>query len=429
MSWKEYLKDHTTTADEAIASIKSGDRIFLSGNVTTPDHLVQALVKRSGSLSDIELNHLLTFGEDPFYDIPQVTNNAWFLGPSIRKAVNSGRSQYIPIFLREIATLVRSGHWKTDVALINVSLPDKAGYMSYGAEVSVTKPCAEAAKIVIAQVNSNMPRTLGDSFIHVNEVDYFVFKDEPLTYLPEKESTEIEMLIGQHIANLVEDEATLQLGIGGIPNAVLKYLTNKKDLGIHTEMVSDGILPLLEAGVITNQKKGIHRGKVITGFVMGTQKLYDYVDDNPMFDFRPSHYTNDPFMIAQNNKMTAINSAIEVDLTGQVVSDSIGNTIYSGIGGQLDFIRGAARARNEGGMPIIALPSTAKGGKESRISTVVKEGAGVVTSRGDVHFVVTEYGVVDLFGKNLKQRAEALIGIAHPDFREELRKQSHWLNL
>ena len=274
-----------------------------------------------------------------------------------------------------------------------------------------------------------MPRTLGDSFIHVNEVDYFVFKDEPLTYLPEKESTEIEMLIGQHIANLVEDEATLQLGIGGIPNAVLKYLTNKKDLGIHTEMVSDGILPLLEAGVITNQKKGIHRGKVITGFVMGTQKLYDYVDDNPMFDFRPSHYTNDPFMIAQNNKMTAINSAIEVDLTGQVVSDSIGNTIYSGIGGQLDFIRGAARARNEGGMPIIALPSTAKGGKESRISTVVKEGAGVVTSRGDVHFVVTEYGVVDLFGKNLKQRAEALIGIAHPDFREELRKQSHWLNL
>jgi 4-hydroxybutyrate CoA-transferase len=429
MKWKQHFQERTISADEAVSKIKSGDRVFLSGNVSTPNHLVQALSKRSDSLENVELNHLLTFGEDPFIDKPQIFNNAWFLGPSIRKAVNLGKSQYIPIFLREIATLVRSGNWDINVALINVSPPDAFGYMSYGVEVSVTKPCAEAAKIVIAQVNSKMPRTLGDSFIHVDDVDYFVLKDEPLIELPQKECSDVEMQIGEHIAKLVEDGSTLQLGIGGIPNAVLKFLTNKRDLGIHTEMVSDGILPLIENGNITNQKKGLNRGKLLTGFVMGTQKLYDYVDNNPMFEFRPSHYTNDPFLIAQNNKMTAINSAIEIDLTGQVVSDSIGKNIYSGIGGQLDFIRGAARARNEGGKPIIALPSTAKKGTESRISAFIKEGAGVVTSRGDVHYVVTEYGMVDLFGKNLKQRADALISIAHPDFREQLRKESHWLNL
>lgn len=429
MNWKNHYSEKTVTAQEAVSKIQSQDRVFLSGNVSTPNHLIQALAKRAGELESVELNHLLTFGDDPFIDIPQIYNNAWFLGPSIRKSVNLGRSQYIPIFLREIATLVRSGNWKINVALINVSPPDDYGYMSYGVEVSVTKPCAEAADIVIAQVNKNMPRTLGDSFIHVSEVDYFVPMDEPLIELPQKECSDVEMKIGEHISKLVEDGATLQLGIGGIPNAVLKFLTNKKDLGIHTEMVSDGILPLIENGNITNQLKGLNRGKILTGFVMGTQKLYDYVHDNPMFEFRPSHYTNDPLLISQNHKMTAINSAIEVDLTGQVVSDSIGNNIFSGIGGQLDFIRGAARARNEGGKPIIALPSTAKSGTESRISAYIKKGAGVVTSRGDVHFVVTEYGVVDLFGKNLKQRAEALISIAHPDFREQLRKESHWLNL
>lgn len=429
MKWKKHFQEKSITADEAVSKIKSGDRVFLSGNVSTPNTLVQALAKRSASLENVELNHLLTFGDDPFIDKPQIFNNAWFLGPSIRKAVNSGKSQYIPIFLREIATLVRSGNWPINVALINVSPPDEFGYMSYGVEVSVTKPCTEAAEIVIAQVNSKMPRTLGDSFIHTDDVDYFVLQDEPILELPQKESSEVEMQIGEHIAKMVEDGATLQLGIGGIPNAVLKYLTHKKDLGIHTEMVSDGILPLIENGNITNQKKGLNRGKLLTGFVMGTKKLYDYVNNNPMFEFRPSHYTNDPFLIAQNNKMTAINSAIEIDLTGQVVSDSIGKNIYSGIGGQLDFIRGAARARNEGGKPIIALPSTAKKGSESRISAFIKEGAGVVTSRGDIHFVVTEYGVVDLFGKNLKQRADALISIAHPDFREQLRKESHWLNL
>lgn len=429
MNWEKHYKDRTISADEAVTKIHSGNRIFLSGNASTPNILVKALAKRANQLENIELNHLLLFGEDPFYDKPQISNNAWFLGPAIRKAVNEGKSNYIPIFLREIAMLVRGGNWPIDVALINVSPPDRFGYMSYGIEVSVTKPCTEAAKLVIAQVNSKMPRTLGDSFIHVSEVDYFVLGEEELYELPMKECSEVEMQIGENISRLVEDGATLQLGIGGIPNAVLKYLTNKKDLGIHTEMCSDGILPLIENGNITNQKKGLNRGKIVTGFVMGTRKLYDFVDNNPMFEFRPNHYTNDPFLIAQNHKMTAINSAIEIDLTGQVVSDSIGKYIYSGIGGQLDFIRGAARARNEGGKPIIALPSTAKGGKESRISAFIKEGAGVVTSRGDVHYVVTEYGVVDLFGKNLKQRAEALISIAHPDFREQLRKESHWLNL
>ncbi|WCL48628.1 acetyl-CoA hydrolase/transferase family protein [Leptospira sp. GIMC2001] len=429
MDWKSYYKDRLVTSDEAIANIKPNDRVFLSGNVTTPNHLVQALAKRAPSLSNIELNHLLTFGEDPFINIPQVFNNAWFLGPSIRKAVNEGKSQYIPIFLREIATLVRSGNWDINVALINVSPPDRFGFMSYGAEVSITKPCAEAAKIVIAQVNNLMPRTLGDSFLHVNEVDFFVEMDEPLVELPAKPASAVELEIGQRIAAIIEDGSTLQMGIGGIPNAVLQSLGSKTGLGIHTEMLSDGVLPLLESGVINNQNKGIHRGKTITGFAMGSKKLYDYIDNNPMFEFRPSHFTNDPFMIAQNNKMVAINSAIEVDLTGQVVADSIGTNIYSGIGGQLDFIRGAARARNEGGKPIIALPSTAKSGKESRITPFIKQGAGVVTSRGDVHFVATEYGIVDLFGKNLKQRAELLISIAHPDFREQLTKEAHWLNL
>ncbi|MCZ8239682.1 MAG: 4-hydroxybutyrate CoA-transferase [Leptospiraceae bacterium] len=429
MNWKDYYKDHLVTASEAILNIKSGDRVFLSGNVTTPNHLVNALAERADHLSNIELNHLLTFGDDPFIDKPQIYNNAWFLGPSIRKAVNTGKSQYIPIFLGQIATLVRLGTWNINVALINVSPPDKYGFMSYGAEVSITKPCAEAAKIVIAQVNAKMPRTYGDSFIHVNDVDFFVEKDEALVELPKKESSEVELEIGKHIASIIEDGATLQMGIGGIPNAVLKCLGNKRDLGIHTEMFSDGILPLIAAGVITNQKKGLYRGKVISGFAMGTQALYDEIDNNPFFEFHPSHLTNDPYLISQNNKMTAINSAIEIDLTGQVVADSIGNQIYSGIGGQLDFIRGSARSRGQGGKPIIALPSTAKGGKETRIVPYIKEGAGVVTSRGDVHFIATEYGIVDLFGKNLKQRAEALISIAHPDFREQLTKESHWLNL
>ncbi|MCS7206079.1 MAG: 4-hydroxybutyrate CoA-transferase [Leptospiraceae bacterium] len=423
--WEEYYQSRLVSADEAISHIKSNQRIFLTGNAAIPKTLLEALLKIAHTLENVELNHLLTFGEDYFSKYPGIRHNAWFIGPSIRKAVNEGKADYIPIFLSEIAKLVRSGAWEIDVALIHVSPPDRYGFMSYGVETSITKPCAEAAKLVIAQVNRKMPRALGDSFIHISEVDYFVEADDDLFELKNDEFTVVEKQIAENVAKLVENGATLQLGIGGIPNAVLKALENHVDLGIHTEMFSDGILPLLEGGVITNQKKGLHRGKVIAGFCIGSRELYNYIDNNPIFEFHPNHYTNDPYLIAQNNKMTAINSAIEVDLTGQVCADSIGENIYSGIGGQVDFIRGAARCPT--GKPIIALPSTAKNGTVSRIVPTLSKGAGVVTSRGDVHWVVTEYGAVNLFGKNLRQRAELLISIAHPDFRSWLRKESKWI--
>ncbi|MFN3604078.1 MAG: acetyl-CoA hydrolase/transferase family protein [Leptonema sp. (in: bacteria)] len=422
--WMDYYKSRLVSAEEAVSHIKNNQKIFLDSNAAIPWTLVKALLKKADQLENVELNHLLTFGEDYFSKYPGIRHNAWFLGPSIRKSTNECKSDYIPIFLSEIAKLVRSGSWPIDVALINVSPPDRYGYMSYGVEVSITKPCAEVANIVIAQVNKKMPRTLGDCFIHVKQVDYFVEAEDDLFELKSNESSEIEKQVAENVAKLVDHGATLQLGIGGIPNAVLRALENHIDLGIHTEMFSDGILPLLEAGVITNQKKGIHRGKIISGFCIGSKELYNYVDNNPLFEFHPSHYTNDPFLISQNNKMTAINSAIEIDLTGQVCADSIGEYIYSGIGGQVDFIRGAARCSD--GKPIIALPSTAQNGTVSRIVPVLTKGAGVVTSRGDVHWVVTEYGAVNLFGKNLRERAELLISIAHPDFRSWLRKESKW---
>lgn len=422
--WREHYEQHRMSAAEALQHVRSGQRIFLDGNASIPWTLVNALIARDAELENVELNHLLVFGKDPFLECCGIRNNAWFLGPGVRNAVNEGRADYIPIFLSEITTLVRGGHWPIDVALINCSPPDRYGFMSHGIEVSITKPCAEAAKFVIAQVNPAMPRALGDCFIHVSEVNAFVEAEEAPLEIPAGTPSDVEMAIGKNVASLVEDGATLQMGIGGIPNATLAQLGDKHDLGIHTEMFSDGILPLLEAGVITNQKKGFHRGKIVSSFAMGSRELYDYIDNNPMFEFRPSHYVNDPFLIANNDKMTAINSAIEVDLTGQVCSDSMGETIYSGIGGQVDFIRGAARAN--GGRPIIALPSTAQKGRLSRIAARLSPGAGVVTSRGDVHYVVTEYGIADLFGKNLRQRAEALIEIAHPDFRSELRQESRW---
>ncbi|MBX7059159.1 MAG: 4-hydroxybutyrate CoA-transferase [Leptospirales bacterium] len=427
MHWKDWYKERTVSASTAVDCIQSGMRVFLDGNAALPRALTGALIERARHLSDIELNHLLVFGEDPFRDCSALRTNAWFLGPGVRKAVNEGRADYIPIFLSEIATLVRGGNWPIDVALVNVSPPDRYGFMSFGIEVSVTKPCAEAAKIVLAQVNPKMPRSLGDSFIHVNDVDYFVELEEAPLELPAGKCSDLEMEIGRHVAGLVEDGCTLQMGIGGIPNAVLACLGDKRDLGIHTEMFSDGVLPLLESGVINNQAKGLHRGKVIASFAMGSGELYQYMDNNPLFELHPSHYVNDPFIVSRNQKMRAINSALEVDLTGQVCADSIGEMIYSGIGGQVDFVRGASRS--PGGKAIIALESTAKGGKLSRIKNHLTPGAGVVTSRGDIHYVVTEYGIADLFGKNLRQRAEALVSIAHPDFREQLRKESRWLNL
>lgn len=427
MQWKPHYDSRTISAEQAVQHIKNGQRVFLSGNASMPQALVAALAKRGPELDGVELNHLLTFGEDPFLEIDGIRNNAWFLGPSIRKSVNTGHADYIPIFLSEIATLVRSGSWPIDVAIVHLSLPDQFGYMSYGIETSVTKPCVEAAKLVIAQVNPKMPRALGDCFIHVSDVDYFVHAEEDLIEIPLKESTEVEKQIGQYVSGLIEDGATLQMGIGGIPNAVLATLGDRRHLGIHTEMFSDGILPLLEAGILNNQKKGFHRGKIIASFAMGSRALYDAIDNNPIFEFHPSHYVNDPFIIAQNHNLVAINSAIEVDLTGQVCSDSMGDNIFSGIGGQVDFIRGAARSQN--GKPVIALPATAKKGAVSRIVPRLTPGAGVVTSRGDVHYVATEYGIVNLFGKNLRERAKALISIAHPDFRKELEKESRWLNL
>ncbi len=424
VNWKEYYQSRKVPPNEAIEHIKSGQRIFLDGNAAMPWALIRALKEKAQKLENIELNHLLTFGEDPFEGIESVRHNAWFIGPSIRKKVNQCKSDYIPIFLSEIAKLVRSGNWTIDVALIHVSPPDRYGYMSYGIETSITKPCTEMARLVIAQVNKKMPRALGDSFIHVSQVDYFVEHDEDLFELKPVEPSETEKQIAENVSKLVDNGATLQLGIGGIPNAVLKALENHLDLGIHTEMFSDGILPLLEGGVITNQKKGVHRGKIISGFCIGSKDLYNYIDNNPLFEFHPSHYTNDPFLISQNYKMTAINSAIEIDLTGQVCADSMGDRIYSGIGGQVDFIRGAARCPE--GKPIIALPSTAKNGTISRFVPFLTKGAGVVTSRGDVHWVVTEYGAVNLFGKNLRERTELLISIAHPDFRGWLRNESKW---
>ncbi len=426
MEWKPHYDSRKISASQAVTHIKDGQKVFISGNASMPRALIAALAERAADLKEVELNHLLTFGDDPFKDLEGVRDNAWFLGPAIRDAVNEGKSDYIPIFLSEIAKLVRGGDWPIHVALIHVSPPDQFGYMSYGVECSITKPCAEAAQLVIAQVNPRMPRALGDCFLHVTDVDYFVEQEEELFELPLKESSDVEERIGKNIAEMIDDGATLQLGIGGIPNAVLNQLRNHRNLGIHTEMFSDGILPLLSSGVLNNQKKGLHRGKIMTSFAMGSRELYDAIDNNPIFEFRASHYVNDPFVIAQNNNMVAINSAISIDLTGQVNSDSMGHSIFSGIGGQVDFIRGAARC--PGGKPIIALPSTAKGGKVSRICPVLTPGAGVVTSRGDVHFVATEFGVVNLFGKNLKERSRLLISIAHPDFREELEKESHWLS-
>jgi acetyl-CoA hydrolase len=346
------------------------------------------------------------------------------MGANTRGAINEGRAEFIPIFLSEVPLLFKNGHIKTDVALIHLSQPDEHGFCSYGVDVGTIKTPTETANTIIAQVNSEMPRTLGDSFIHVNKIDYIVEHNEPITELHQidpnakKELLDIYDKIGLNIAELIEDGSTLQMGIGAIPDAVMKYLGNKRDLGIHTEMFSDGIIDLVQRGIVSGEKKTLHPRKIIAGFVLGTKRLYDFIDNNPIIEFHPQEYVNDPFIIAKNRKMIAINSAIEVDLTGQVCADSMGTKLYSGIGGQVDFIRGAIMS--EGGKGIIALPSVTKDGKISRIVPKLRDGAGVVTSRGDVHYVVTEYGVAMLFGKSIQERAKELINIAHPKFRDEL---------
>lgn len=426
MSWASIYRSRLRSAEEAVALIQSGHRVYVAGNGAAPLALLRALAARASELHDVELIHGPIFGENPL-SRPGMEGhfrlNTFFVGSADRDAVNSGRADYIPIHLHQIPRLFKSGQIPIDVALIHTSPPDEHGFLSYGVECLMTKAAAECARSVIAQVNPRMPRTLGDVFIHVSRVEALVEVDEPIPELERRPATDVELRIGRYVAELVDDGDTLQVGIGGIPDAVLAHLKDHRDLGVHSEMVSDGIMELLEAGVITGARKTLHTGKVVASFILSSQAMYAYVHNNPVFEFHPCDYTNDPFIIARNDRMVAINSALEVDLTGQVCADSLGTYIYSGFGGQVDFVRGAAAAR--GGKPIIALPSTAKGGTVSRIVPLLKPGAGVVTTRADVHYVVTEYGVAYLFGKNLRQRAEALIAIAHPAFREELERAAY----
>jgi acetyl-CoA hydrolase len=428
-AWVKSYLSKVVSSDEAVKVIKSGDNLVIQPGCAVPMELVRAMVRRKDELQNINIYHILTVGPLPYIE-PGMEKHfrhvAFFMGGNVRKAVNEGRADFVPIFLSEVPLLFKNGIIKSDIALINVSPPDEHGFCSYGVDVGTIKTPAEKSQIIIAQINKNMPRTLGDSFIHINKIKYIIEYDEPIQELPQvdpdmtPETSEIYNKIGSYIADLIEDGSTLQMGIGAIPDAVLTFLKNKKDLGIHTEMFSDGIIELIEEGIVNNEKKTLHPGKIIAGFILGTKKSYDFIDNNPIAEFHPQEYVNDPSIIAKNYKMVAINSAIEVDLTGQVCADSIGTKLYSGIGGQVDFIRGAARS--EGGKPIIALPSTTKDFKISRIVTTLKPGAGVVTSRGDVHYVVTEYGMAHLYGKSIRERAKSLTDIAHPAFKEELTK-------
>ncbi len=430
MPWVDDYKKKLVSAEDAVADIKSGDRVYISGNAATPYVLMKALASRKDELKDIELVHVLLIGEDPLSSremFGHFRHNSLFVGPADRKAINEGRADYIPIFLHQIPNLFYSGQMPLDAALIHTSPPDEHGFMSLGVEVLASKAALEKAKVVITQVNEKMPRILGDSFVHVSRVDKVVEISEDLPQLEKKPFTEVERKIGHLIAALIEEGSTLQLGIGGIPDAVLSALKGNMELGIHTEMVSDGVMDAIESGIITGARKSFHPNKVILTFMLGSKRLYEYADNNPIFEAHPTDYTNHPFNVSQNDKMVAINSAIEVDISGQVCSDSIGTYIYSGFGGQVDFIRGAAHSK--GGMPIIALPSTAKQGKISRIVPYLKQGAGVVTTRADVKYIISEYGVAYLHGKNLQERTKALINIAHPDFRDDLIKEAKNRNL
>ncbi len=425
-------KQKLVSADEAVQAIKSHDKILLHSNCAFPSAIVNALVKRKDELRNVSIYHALAVGDMPYLDEgmeKSFTHYAFFIGANSRKAVQEGRAEFLPIFLSEVPLLFISGAIKLDAAVIHISPPDEHGFCSFGVEVGLTKAGAERAKIIIAQVNNKMPRTLGDSFIHISKLDYIVEVNDEINEITEmsesvsEDEKNIYGLIGKNVASLIEDESTLQLGIGAIPNSILPYLSEKKHLGIHSELFSDGVIDLIEKGIITNEKKTLHPGKVIAGFVLGSKRLYKFIDNNPIFEFHSQEYVNDPFIISKNKKMVAINSAIEIDMTGQVCADSIGDRLYSGFGGQLDFIRGASHS--VGGKPIIALPSTTKNQNISRIVTKLKLGAGVVTTRGDVHYVVTEYGTAQLYGKTIRERVTELIKIAHPKFREELEKSAH----
>ncbi len=432
MSWMDAFEGRVTTAEEAIAgAVKSGDRIFLTGNCSVPQRLMKALVDQAERLQDVEICHALTLGSDD-YVAPEMEGhiraNSLFIGPNVREAVQEGRADFTPVLLSEFTLLFKERVLPVDVAFVHLSRPDEHGFCSYGIETGLTKSPAEAAEIIIAEVNENMPRCLGDSFIHVSRLDYIVPVDYPLLELPmtEGDLSDVHIRIGEYIAELIPDGATMQMGLGAIPDAVLKFLHNKRDLGVHTELFSDSVIDLVEAGVLTNAEKTLHPGKITAGFMIGSRRLYRWAHDNPLIELHRTEYVNDPFVIAQNDRQVAINSAIEVDLTGQVCADSIGPKLYSGAGGQLDFIYGASRS--DGGVPIIALPATVSGKQISRIVPMLKRGAGVVTTRYHVHYVVTEYGVADLYGKTIRERAQALIGIAAPQFRDELSQAARELH-
>ena len=417
-----YKNINFVSADEAVKVVKSGDHIHFSSVASAPKVLIDALCRRgdAGELRDVRIHHLHTEGAAPYTDAKYegiFFHQAFFVGGNVRKSVQAGYADYIPIFLSETQKLYRSGVVPCNVAMIQVSLPDKHGYVSLGTSVDATLAAIECAEYVIAVVNKHVPRAFGDAMIPLSMIDIFVECDSELEPAHFSEPSEIETAIGNNCAALIEDGATLQMGIGAIPNAVLAQLGNHKNLGIHSEMFADGVLPLVEKGVINGAEKAIDRGKLVSTFLMGSQKVYDFIDDNPMVAMMDVGYTNDPFVIAKNPKMTAINSAVQIDLTGQVCADSIGTKFYSGVGGQVDFIYGASLAPQ--GKAIIAMPSTTnKGG--SKIAPVIIEGGGVVTTRPHVHYVVTEFGAVDLYGKSMQERAKLLISIAHPDHREEL---------
>jgi 4-hydroxybutyrate CoA-transferase len=421
MDWKTEYAGKVVTAAQAMAHVKSGDRVVFAHACGEPLDLVDALVARADELRDVEIVHMVAMGKGE-YCKPEYAqsffHNSLFTGASTREAVKEGRGDYTPVFFHEIPDLFLKGYLPPDVVLVHLSPPDKHGFCSFGISVDYTKPAASVAKTIIAQVNPNMPRTHGDSFIHVSDLDYVVESEQPIIELPPPKIGPIEEAIGKNIASLVGDGSCLQLGIGGIPDAVLLFLDEKNDLGIHTEMFSEGVVDLYERGVITNRHKNLHRDKMVANFLMGTRRLYDFVDDNPMVNMFPVNYVNDPYVIGQNDNVVAINSAIEVDLMGQVVADSMGAVQFTGIGGQVDFVRGAARSK--GGKAIIALPSTARRGEVSRIVAKIADGAAVTTHRADVDYVVTEHGIAHLKGKQLRQRAEALIAIADPKFRDEL---------
>ncbi len=425
VNWKEHYKDKLVTASQAIQKIRPGDRIFIGTGCGQPQALVEALVGEKNDIVDAEIYHLLTQGSAPYIGeeyAKKFRTCSFFLAPNVREGILEGRGDYAPIFLGEIPSLFKSGRIPLDVALIQTSPPDKNGNLSLGISVDIVKSAVENSLYIVAEVNEKMPRTLGESFISLDQVDAIVDSNRDILEYTLPTTDAVTDAIATNIASLIEDGSTIEVGIGHIPQAVLRYLMNKNDLGMHTEMFNDAIIPLVENKVINGSRKTINRGKITASFCLGTRKLYDFIHENPLFEFRPSEYVNDPFIIAQHHRMVAINVALEVDMTGQVCSDSIGYDFYSGVGGQADFNRGAVRSKE--GKAIIALPSMTRDGKCSRIVPRLTEGAGVVLTRADVHYVVTEYGIADLFGKNIRERVLALAEIAHPDYRNEILKEA-----